>query len=98
MSFNIVVSETACNALNELSKNIQGKIKNGLEVLKENPWRRRPNADIKKLKSTNKYWRIRIGDYRAVYSIDNGEKVVKIQKITHSNMKEKVYRQVGQKE
>lgn len=96
MSFNIVISETARNALNALSKNIQEKIKNSLKVLKDNPWRRRPNADIKKLKNTNS-WRIRIGDYRAVYSIDNSEKEVRIQKITHSNMKEKAYRQVGQK-
>ena len=96
MSFNVIISETARNALNELSKDIQEKIEKGLEVLKENPWRRRPNADIKRLKNTSKYWRIRLGNYRAVYTIDNGAKEVRVQKITHSNRKEKMYRQVGQ--
>ena len=97
MIFNILLSDTARNALNGLSRDIKDKIKEGLEVLMEEPWRRRSNADIKRLRDAPGNWRLRIGDYRAVYTIVNDTKEVWIKKLTHSNKKKKIYKQVGRK-
>jgi mRNA-degrading endonuclease RelE of RelBE toxin-antitoxin system len=97
MIFNILLSDTARNALNGLSRDIKDKIKEGLEVLMEEPWRRRSNADIKRLRDAPGNWRLRIGDYRAVYTIVNDTKEVRIKKLTHSNKKKKIYKQVGGK-
>ncbi len=46
---------------------------------------------IDKLKNAGENWRIRIGDYRAVYTIINDTKEVRVKKFTHSNKKEKIY-------
>jgi mRNA-degrading endonuclease RelE of RelBE toxin-antitoxin system len=54
MKFKLVILDKAKDALNELPRDTKGRIEEGLEVLKENPWRRRPNADIKKLKMVGK--------------------------------------------
>lgn len=41
-------------------------------------------AGCKKLKgSTNALWRIRIGDYRVIYIIDDEIKIIDVQKVGH---------------
>lgn len=48
--------------------------------LAENP---RPRG-CKKLKGTKQdYWRIRIGDYRVIYSIDDVIRIVDVNKVGH---------------
>jgi mRNA interferase RelE/StbE len=43
----------------------------------------------KKLKGGDKEWRIRVGDYRVVYEIDDGAKTVDVTRIAH---RRKVYK------
>ena len=50
-----------------------------LEALAETP---RPPG-CKKLKGGDKEWRIRVGDYRAVYEIDDAAKTVDVTRIAH---------------
>lgn len=50
-----------------------------IDKLAENP---RP-ANCKKLKGSKDLWRLRVGDYRVVYAIDDGIRVVAIEKIAH---------------
>ncbi len=38
---------------------------------------------VKKLRGERALWRIRIGDYRVIYSIDDGAKIVDITAIRH---------------
>jgi mRNA-degrading endonuclease RelE of RelBE toxin-antitoxin system len=97
MIFKLIILDKAKDALNKLSRDNKGKIEERLEVLKETPWRKKPNADIKKLKNAGENWRIRIGDYRAVYTIIDNTKEVRVKKFTHSNKKKKIYKQVGRK-
>jgi len=56
----------------------QKKIRNKILSLEENP---RPFG-AKKLRETE-YFRIRSGDYRVVYSIDDNRRIVKILSIAH---------------
>jgi len=51
---------------------MQDKIRNHLRELKEDPVTSRPHCDLKELQDTNpKKYRLRIGDYRIIYSINN---------------------------
>lgn len=43
----------------------------------------------KKLSGGGSRWRIRVGDYRILYEIDNSQKVVKVYRIAH---RKEVYR------
>ena len=97
MIFKLIILDKAKDALNKLSRDNKCKIEERLEVLKEAPWRKNPNADIKKLKNAGENWRIRIGDYRAVYTIIDNTKEVRVKKFAHSNKKKKIYKQVGGK-
>ncbi len=42
----------------------------------------RPNSS-KKLRGGSSQWRIRVGDYRILYEIDDSEKIVKVYRIAH---------------
>ncbi|MBD3262811.1 type II toxin-antitoxin system RelE/ParE family toxin, partial [Candidatus Woesearchaeota archaeon] len=78
-NFKVVISETAVKQFNKLEKNAQKRIKKGLSFLKNNPFKRRPGADIKKLKGFSPaLYRLRIGKYRIIYATN---KVVKITEI-----------------
>jgi mRNA interferase RelE/StbE len=50
-----------------------------LENLADNP---RPPG-CKKLKGGDKEWRIRVGDYRVVYTIDDAKLLVEVTRIRH---------------
>jgi len=46
------------------------RIVKGLRVLEEDPFRPRPKADIRGIEGTNpRKYRIRFGDYRAIYAV-----------------------------
>ena len=62
----------------KLSEVLRKKIRNKILSLEENP---RPFGS-KKLRETE-YFRIRVGDYRIVYSIDDNSKKAKILSIAH---------------
>jgi mRNA-degrading endonuclease RelE of RelBE toxin-antitoxin system len=71
MVYTVLVSRTFQKSFHELPKNTQDRIRKHLQELKENPVTSRPHCDIKVLHETDpKKYRIRIGDYRIIYSID----------------------------
>jgi mRNA interferase RelE/StbE len=80
MSYRITASETATRQLRRLPKETRDRITRGLRVLEEDPSRHRPRADIQPLEGTDpRKYRIRIGDYRAVYAVAGAEvKVIEI--------------------
>ena len=65
--------------LNKLSSRLIGRIVPRLESLALNP---RPNG-CKKLKGGEREWRIRVGDYRMVYTVDDAELLVEVTRIRH---------------
>jgi mRNA interferase RelE/StbE len=71
-NFEVLISETAVKQLTELDKDVQTRIKAHFPALKNDPFRNRSGADIKKLKGFNNpaLYRLRVGDYRIVYTID----------------------------
>jgi mRNA interferase RelE/StbE len=68
----------------KLPQNFKNNIKKAILQLESNP---RPFG-IKKLRETE-YYRIRVGDYRVLYSISDSSQLVKILSIAH---RKEIYR------
>ena len=74
--FEVLLSETARRQLADLSPEDRERMKERLRLLKRDPFRSGELTDIKKLKGPKRnYYRLRVGNYRAIYVID-GEKIL----------------------
>ena len=78
--YKVLVSRTFQRQFRNLPEKIQSRIRNGLKELESDPFRPRPNADIKALKDTNpQKYRLRIGNYRIIYTVeDDTVKVIEV--------------------
>ena len=80
MPYTVEVLPTAREELAALPKNAQRKIAAKIDSLKEDP--RPPDAKI--LKATaERLWRVRAGDYRIVYSIEDNRLVVLVIRVAN---------------
>lgn len=70
--YNITLAPRASKSIRKLPKHTQNKVIDSIESLTTNP---RPYG-VKKLNLDFDCYRIRCGDYRIVYEIDDGELVV----------------------
>ena len=76
----IVISQSALKQLQNLQKPFVKKIGKAIEKLANDP---RP-IGVKKLQGSNEnLYRIRVGDYRIVYVIDDGIKLIDIRRNGH---------------
>lgn len=78
MSYQVLLSERAQKQINALPQTIGDRITEKIYALKENP---RPQG-AKKLAGGEGY-RIRVGDYRIVYDIQDAVRIVTIVKVGH---------------
>ena len=78
MNYNIIIKPSAKKELLELPDEILQKVDNVIIGFQEQP---RPQGVVK-LKGWD-FYRIRVGNYRIVYSIDDKRKVVEISRIGH---------------
>ncbi len=85
MSYKISIVRSALKSLQKIEKRTQKRIEKKIDTLSSNPI----PADSKKLKGKRDLFRIRVGDYRIVYSVQNKELIVLIIKIGH---RREVYR------
>ena len=77
--YKVIVSKSAGKELSKLPLEINNRIIPAIRKLSDNP---RPKGS-KKLKGSKSTWRIRIGDYRVIYVIDDVVLVVDIRKVGH---------------
>ena len=75
----VEVKPSARKELEDLSNKVLARAVRKMESLGENP---RP-AGCKKLKGYRDLWRIRVGDWRILYIIDDGAKLVSVTRIAH---------------
>jgi mRNA interferase RelE/StbE len=68
-SYDVALTSSAERELKKLSGQLVARIMPRLENLADNP---RPSG-CKKLRGGDHEWRIRVGDYRLVYTIDDAE-------------------------
>lgn len=78
-AYQVQVSKSAAKELAKLTPPVVSRIVPELIKLAEDP---RP-AGCKKLKGTGNIYRIRVGDYRIVYAVDDIVRIVDIRKIGH---------------
>lgn len=78
-SYRVSLTSSAEKELNRLPKKVIARIMPRLENLVSIP---RP-AGCKKLRGGDNEWRIRIGDYRIVYVIDDSARTVDVTRIAH---------------
>ena len=80
MSYTIVFKKEAAKEMKQLPQKIVVRISVAIDELADNP---RP-AGCKKLEGKKgNYWRIRIGDYRVLYHIEDTIQIIDIHKVGH---------------
>lgn len=78
--YRIIIKKTAAKEMALLPQKFLAAVTQSILNLSQNP---RPNG-CKKLKAQKgNLWRIRIGDYRVIYSIDDVIKIIDVQKVGH---------------
>ena len=77
MSYNVLFKNSASKQFRRMPKNMLGKVASAIDELAEDS---RP-VNCKKLKDTTDTYRIRIGDYRVIYTIDDSIVTVEVVKV-----------------
>lgn len=86
MAYKIVITESAAKELKRIPAKMQDRIFEKIQDLAEEP---KPHSH-KKLKNfdmpgsdQDDYYRIRVGDYRVIYTVENEQITIFIMKIAH---------------
>ncbi|WP_020600339.1 type II toxin-antitoxin system RelE family toxin [Spirosoma panaciterrae] len=86
MAYKVIITEAATKELRRIPVKMQDRIFEKIEDLADDP---KPNGH-KKLKSFempgkdyDDYYRIRVGDYRVIYTIEDDQIVIFILKVAH---------------
>jgi mRNA interferase RelE/StbE len=87
-SYKIILKPSVQKDFRSLSKTMVERVLNHIESLSENPF---PPQSIK-LENSERLYRIRVGDYRIVYSVDKEIKRITIQYVRH---RRDAYRQIS---
>lgn len=87
--YSVEFTSTSRKQLARLDRSAQARILKATALLAAVP--RPPNA--RRLVSSSELWRLRLGDYRVIYAIDEERIVVSVAKVGHRSS---VYRDLGQ--
>ncbi len=79
MSYEVVIERRAEKDLMKLDKQVVPRIYAAISGLADNP---RPSGS-RKLAGEENSWRIRVGDYRVVYEIEDKVRIVTVFRIAH---------------
>jgi len=85
MPYELLIERHAEKDLNKLETSLFTQIATKIKELADNP---HPQAS-KKIRGSKNDWRLRIGNYRILYEIDNRTKTIKIMRVKH---RREVYR------
>lgn len=77
--YRVLLERAAERDLRRLSAEIHDRIIRAIQGLVRNP---RPPG-CRKLTGTENDWRIRVGDYRVVYDIEDAVRVVRVMRVRH---------------
>ena len=69
LMYSIIIKKPAKKFIDRLPKNEKLRIISAIEQLPR-------SGDIKKLQGTAGYYRLRVGDYRIIYTVDNGKLLI----------------------
>ena len=77
--YTIVFARSARRELDKLSDSIVDRMLPRIEELSANP---RPHG-CRKIKGSDNLWRLRVGDYRVIYAVDDRQRLVDIVTVRH---------------
>ena len=77
--YEILLERNAERDLKKLSKDMFDRVVLGIKSLAQNP---KPHG-VRKIVGSKNDWRMRIGEYRVIYEIDEDVKAVKVMRIRH---------------
>ena len=77
--YRVRLSRQAQKDLDRLPDEVWQRVQSALAALRENP---RPQGSAK-LRDGSDTYRVRIGDYRALYDIDDAERAVMVLRVQH---------------
>ena len=80
MSYTILLERQAEKELRSLPSQILRRIDKCLLALSNEPW---PRGAVKLKGKAGEGWRIKIGGYRILYTVDKSQKVIKVYRIKH---------------
>ncbi|MFQ5815422.1 MAG: type II toxin-antitoxin system RelE/ParE family toxin [Candidatus Hydrothermarchaeaceae archaeon] len=82
-TYKVLLNPKAYGELKSLPVELSVRIKDGLKNLRKDPYKARSGADIKPLHGTSspRLYRLRVGDYRAIYWVDEKNSEVLVEKI-----------------
>jgi mRNA interferase RelE/StbE len=78
-NYSVVINSSAQKELDSLDDAVFSRVDRKILALAENP---RPPG-CKKLKGYRDYWRLRIGDWRVIYAIDDSTRRVSVTRVAH---------------
>lgn len=78
-SYKVALTTSAAKELQKLPSQLVARIFPRIESLAGNP---RPPG-CKKMQGGDREWRVRVGDYRVVYTIDDAALLVEVTRIRH---------------
>ncbi len=67
----ILLTASAEKEFRALPREIQQRFASAFELLEQEPRPRRTKCDIRKLSSIANAWRLRVGEYRGIYAIED---------------------------
>lgn len=85
MTYRVIIVSSARREIDKLPQDTRQRIVARITSLEQDP---RPNGAIKMQGTLNTY-RVRVGDYRIVYTIDDGIRVATVTRVGH---RREVYR------
>ena len=77
--YKITIKKSAQKELEQISPPYHQKIINAIDALAEDP---RPEG-VKKLKGEEGAYRIRVADYRVIYTLEDIIQIIEVQRIRH---------------
>ena len=78
MSYRVLIPKSVHKQINKLPSSVSESVISKLEALQENP---RPAGSLKMHGSEG--WRVRLGDYRLIFDIDDRQKLVVVRRVGH---------------
>lgn len=78
-NYRIQFKTSAAKEFKTLPPSVKQRVGESLDQLQQDP---RPSGVVK-LQGEDQLYRVRVGDYRIVYTIDDHDKIIKITRIRH---------------
>ena len=85
--YSVLFKKSAQKELVKLAPKIQARVLDAISFLRLNPYSE--NLNIKKLKGADFLYRLRVGDYRVVYEVNENVLIITVIKLGH---RKEVYR------